>query len=212
MAIDNNILLTSSGFNDVNNYVSDEMKSIFTDISRGKKVMILANAAPVGSGNYVARNNVRENFLKVGASQVDIIDLDDSCMDIMLEYDIIYGLGGDPTYLIELNKNSRFKEVLVKFLETGIYIGESAGSMILGDDLRWAYVVKKGTKPKYDIELATYQGLGLTEYKVFPHWSKVSDDVKQKTLAYEQANNVEFIKLNDGEYIATRYKGQRELS
>ena len=37
--------------------------------------MILANAAPIGTGNYMARDNVRDNFMGVGASKVDIIDI-----------------------------------------------------------------------------------------------------------------------------------------
>ena len=199
-----NIVLTSSGFNDINNFVSEEIKSLFRQIAFNKKVMILANAAPKGTGNYIARDNVRDNFMGVGANKVDIIDIDDNNMDTMLDYDVIYGLGGDPTYLIELNRNPRFKETLIKFLENGIYIGESAGSMILCDDLKWAYIVKRGTKPKYDVELETYKGLGLTEYKIFPHWNKVEQSVKQKTLDYENETGIKFTKLNDGEFITIK--------
>lgn len=204
--MDFNIVLTSSGFNDINNFVSEEIKVLFQQIASNKKVMILANAAPQGTGNYVARDNVRDNFLGVGASQVSVVDLDEGNIDSMLGYDVIYCIGGDPTYLIELNRNPKFKETLLKFLESGIYIGESAGSMILGDDLRWAYIVKKGTKPKYDVELETYQGLGLTDYKIFPHWNKVEDGVKQKAIGLEEETGIEFTKLNDGEYITVKYK------
>jgi Peptidase E len=202
---DFNMVITSSGFNDINNYVSDNMKELYKGIACNKKVMILSNAAPHGNGNYVARENVKENFLKIGANKVDIIDLNKENLSSMLNYDIIYGLGGDPNYLIELNKNPNFKNIFVQFLKKGIYIGESAGSMILCDDLKWAYIIKKGTKPKYDIELDTYQGLGLTDCKIFPHWNKAEENVKLKTEQYEQENNVEFTKLNDGEYIVINY-------
>lgn len=57
----------------------------------------------------------------------------------MLDYDVIYGLGGNVTNLIELNRNTNFKEVLIKFLERRIYIGESAGPMILSDNVKWVY-------------------------------------------------------------------------
>lgn len=130
-----NIILTSSGFNYANNYVSDDSKILFGKKAKEKKVMILANAAPEGTGNFVARDNVKNNFLNVGASKVDIIDLNHDNMNIMLDYDVIYGLGGDPGYLLRLNENPKFKEAILKFLEKGVYIGESAGSMILGEDL-----------------------------------------------------------------------------
>ena len=61
----NNILVTSAGFNTINNYVSEDNRKLFKEISNGKKVLIIANAAPPDSGNYIARENVLENFLKV---------------------------------------------------------------------------------------------------------------------------------------------------
>lgn len=200
-----NIVLTSSGFNDVNNFVSKKMKDLFNQISPNKKVMILSNAAPKGTGNYIARDHVKNNFLKVGASQVDIVDIKNDNMISMLDYDIIYGLGGNPYYLIELNRNSKFREILIEFLKRGIYIGESAGSMILCDDLKWVYITKKGTKPKYDIELNTYAGLNLTNYKIFPHWNKTTDDIKEKVEIYENETGIMITKLNDGEYITINY-------
>lgn len=200
-----NIVLTSSGFNDLFNEVSTENIELFTNIAKNKKVMILANAAPKESGNYPAREKVRQNFFNVGAKQVDIIEIIDSNIQIILDYDVIYGIGGDPSYLIGLVNNTRFKEVLIKFLKTGVYIGESAGSMILCDDLEWAYVVKKGTKPKYDIKLETYKGLGLTDYKIFPHWNKVSETLKEKVTKYEKDNSTTITKLNDGDIIEVFY-------
>ena len=53
-----NIIVTSGGFNIINNYVSEENIEYFKKISFGKKVLIIANAAPIGSGNYVAREDV----------------------------------------------------------------------------------------------------------------------------------------------------------
>lgn len=200
-----NIVLTSSGFNDLYNFVSKQNKDFLHSITKNKKVMVLSNAAPEGTGNFIARECVRKNFVGVGAKQVDIIDISDANLSQILDYDIIYVLGGDPFYLIELNKNPKFKETIVKLLKTGIYIGESAGSMILCDDLEWAYIVKKGTKPKYDIKLKTYKGLGLTKYKIFPHWNKVSDSVKTKTINFEKDKLIEITKLNDGDIIKIKY-------
>lgn len=201
-----NILLTSGGFNDLYNEVSKANIELFTEVAKGKKVMILANAAPEGTGNFPARERVKQNFLKIGATQVDITEIADSNIHTLMEYDVIYGIGGDPYYLIELVNTTNFKDVFIKFLNRGLYIGESAGSMILCDDLEWAYVVKKGTKPKYDITLETYKGLGITEYRIFPHWNKVSDIVKEKVTNYEKDNSTTITKLNDGDIIEVFYK------
>lgn len=202
-----NLLLTASGYNEINNYVSEEMKKLFRQIVPNKNIMILANAAPIGTGNYVARDNVKENFLKDGANKVDIIDLNDENLDLILNYDIIYGIGGDSTPLIELNKNPKFKENLLEFLKKGIYIGESAGTAILYNDLRWIYEIKHHNKPnKYHLDLPTYKGLGLTDYNIFPHYNKLDDRTKELIAEYEKNNNIIITKLNDGEYIPINYK------
>ena len=196
-----NIIITSGGFNTVNNYVSDENIELFRKIASGKKVLIIANAAPVGSGNYIARENVRDNFLSVGAVSADIVDLNGDNVDMILSYDVIYMLGGNLTHLIELIKSTNFKELLLKFLEKGVYIGESAGSMILADDVKYAYDLKKGTKPKYDVVLDSYAGLGLIDLYIFPHYQKTSDEMRTKTDNYEKATGIKITRLNDGEII-----------
>ena len=201
-----NIFVTSGGFNTVNNYVSDENIELFKNIANGKKVLIIANAAPKESGNYIARENVKENFLNVGAIEVDIVDLNKDNINIMLNYDIIYGLGGNVTYLIELNRETSFKETLIKFLEKGIYIGESAGSMILSKDLKYIYDIKKGTKPKYDVKLDSYAGLGLIDIYIFPHFQRESEIMHKKAIDYETNNNTKITRLNDGEIIKYSYK------
>ena len=168
--------------------------------------MIISNAAPKGTGNYIARENVKNNFLNIGASKVDIVDIDESNIHSILDYDIVYGLGGNPTYLIELNNKLPLRKYLIEILKKGIYIGESAGTIILCDDLKWVYTIKKGTKPKYDVELDTYKGLNLTNNKVLPHSNKISEIVKQKAITYENENNIKIIKLEDGEYILEYYE------
>ena len=205
------ILLTSGGFNIVNNYVSEENIELFKEISNGKKVLIIANAAPEGSGNYIAREDVKKNFLNVGAVQADVVDLNDDNLDLMLSYDIIYGLGGNLTHLIDLVNNTNFKNVFLKFLENGTYIGESAGSMILADNVKYAYDIKKGTKPKYDVILDTYDGLGLINLYIYPHFQKASEDMQLRISKYESDNNIKITRLNDGEIITYTYTKNKEL-
>lgn len=204
-----NIVITSAGFNDLFNFVSTEIIELFRALSVRKKVLIISNAAPEGTGNFPSLAKIRENFLNVGAVKVDIIDINDSNTQILADYEVIYGAGGDPYHLIELANRTNFKKHLVKFLETGVYIGESAGSMILCDDLKWAYIVKKGTKPKYDVKLETYQGLGLTDHKIFPHWGKVSDEVKDKVMQYENQHSIKITRLNDGEIMKIQYPSRK---
>ena len=201
----NNIIVTSGGFNSINNYVSDENIELFKKISEGKKVIVIANAAPEGSGNYIARENVKENFLKVGAVSCDIVDLNKDNVDTILNYDVIYMLGGNVGKLIELNHNTNIKELIIKFLEKGIYIGESAGSMILSKDVKYIYDLKKGTKPKYSVIYDSYDGFGFIDYYILPHYQKEDEMMDEKVVNYELNNNIKLTKLNDGEIILCNY-------
>ncbi len=196
-----NIIVTSGGFNTINNYVSEDNIKLFKKFSYNKKVMVLANAAPEGTGNFIARENVKENFIRAGAKQADIIDLNNSNLDLILDYNVIYILGGNTTPLIELNKNPKLKANILKFLENGIIIGESAGSIFLQKDARYYYDIKKGTKPKYDVELNTYECLGLIDLLIYPHFQKANETMQNRINEYEKEHNVQITRLKDGEII-----------
>lgn len=195
-----NIILTSNGF--INSSPrSKEIDELFKTIANGKKVMILGNAT-LGGSNASQREPVKSNFENVGAKKVDIIDINKENLNDILEYEVIYAIGGDPRYLLDLVATTNVKEILKQFLKSGgIYIGESAGSMILGNNLKWVWEVKKGTKPKYDIELESYDGLGFTNYNIFPHWNVTKEDIKKKALEHNET----ITPLNDGEFIEIEY-------
>ena len=201
-----NIILTSNGF--INSSPrSKEIDELFKKIANGKKVMILGNAT-LGGSNASQREPVKSNFENVGAKQVDIIDINKDNVNDILKYEVIYVIGGDPRYLLDLVATTNVKEILKQFLKSGgIYIGESAGSMILGNNLKWVWEVKKGTKPKYDIEPESYVGLGFTNYNIFPHWNATKEDIKKKALEHNEM----ITPLNDGEFIEVEYKCGKEI-
>lgn len=194
----NNIILTANGFNNNGNR-SKQIEDLFSKISKNKKVLLVGNAAK--STNINSRKDVKENFEKIGAKQVDLVDIEQCNLELILDYEIMYVLGGDVGELIELNNKTDFKKYLKKFLENGIYIGESAGSIIMSNNCKWIYDIKKGTKPKYDKVYDTYEGFGLTSLNIYPHYNEASSELKEKIDKYEQSNNIKITKLNNGEFI-----------
>ena len=102
--------------------------------------MIFSNAAPEGTGNFKARENVKTNFMNAGANKVDIVDLDASNLDSILNYDLIYVLGGNLTPLIELNKKQNgidketLKTIAILIAPFGPHIAEELYSMGLNED------------------------------------------------------------------------------
>ncbi len=194
-----NILLTSNGFHNETKR-SKEIDEEFEKIAKNKSVVIILNATKEGS-NVQNINDVKSNFQKVGANIVDLLMINKENVAEIFKYDVIYTMGGDPRILLEDFWEYNFKQYLIKFLEKGIYIGESAGSMVLCDNLKWVWDIKKGTKPKYDILPKTFEGLSLVKERIFPHWDAISEELKEKTRIYENKENIEITKLENGKFI-----------
>lgn len=194
-----NILLTSNGFHN-ETIRSKEIDEVFKKVATNKSVLIVLNATKEGS-NVQNINDVKENFEKVGANIVDLIMINKENVEEIFKYDVIYTMGGDPRILLDDFYECDFKQYLIKFLEKGIYIGESAGSMVLCDNLKWVWDIKKGTKPKYDILPKTFEGLNIVKERIFPHWDTISEQLRKKTKDYEDKENIEITKLENGRFI-----------
>lgn len=191
-----NVILTSSGF--VDDYPrSKKIDEMFLEVSKDRKVLIIKNATLNGS-NASQVLPVYHNFLAVGASLCDIVEITSDNDNCVLNYDVIYMMGGSTNLLLDMIKNTDIKNYIHLFLEQGgIYIGESAGSFVATDNLEWVWNVKKGLKPKYDIIPESFEGLGITDIKVYPHLDRYSNSVRED--AKKKDNSI--MPLCDGEFI-----------
>lgn len=196
------LYLTSGGFLDGQR--GPHCDKIIIDACANKKVMFVDNATLTGS-NVKGIANILGNFNAINAHATQTTLTKYNLQDVF-NYDTLYITGGDCTPLIELVNSSDLKEVLLKYLKNGgIIIGESAGSMIFGKDLKWSYDVKKGTKPKYDVVLPTYQGLGFADVNFFPHWNKASEELKTKAQNYEKEHKIKITRVCDDEFIEIKF-------
>lgn len=192
------LLLTSGGY--VDNQRSKKCDEIIEKLSTNKKVLLVNNATTTGS-NLKAIDNLIKNFSNIN-SKVNNTTLTLENLQTIKDYDVIYFTGGDIAPLINLANNTNIKEIIKEYLNNGgIIIGESAGSIIFSEDCKWCYDVKKGTKPKYNISLPTYEGLGFTNINIYPHFNKVTLEQKEILKEYQLKNNIKITPLKDGEYI-----------
>ena len=137
-----NLILMSDGFTEETSK-NDEINGLFKRVAEGKKVMVLGNAT-LGGSNFSQRELVKNRFENVGAKQVDIVDINRDNTATVLDYDVLYVIGGDPRFLLNMLYETNVKENISQFLHNGgVYIGESAGSMILGKKLKWVWELKK---------------------------------------------------------------------
>lgn len=196
------LYLTSGGFLDGQR--GPRCDKIIIDACANKNVMFVDNATLTGS-NVKGIANILDNFKAINAHATQTTLTKNNLKEIY-NFDALYITGGDCTPLIQLANSSNLKEVLINYLKNGgVIIGESAGSLIFGKDLKWYYDVKKGTKPKYDVDLPSYQGLGLSAVNFFPHWNKASEEIKIKVQNYEKKHKIKITGVCDGEFIEIKF-------
>ena len=75
----------------------------------------------------------------------------------------------------------------------------------MGENCKWVYDIKKGTKSKYDKVFKTYKGLGLTNLRIYPHYDEADEKLKEKIDKYEKEKNTQITRLNNGEFIVLEY-------
>ena len=80
---------------------NDEINGLFKRVAEGKKVMVLGNAT-LGGSNFSQRELVKNRFENVGAKQVDIVDINRDNTATVLDYDVLYVIGGDPRFLLNM--------------------------------------------------------------------------------------------------------------
>jgi len=111
--------------------------------------------------------------------------------------DVIYVCGGNTFYLLEKTLESEFDKILRNVLDDKIYIGHSAGSVLLGNS-----VALKSNPPKTN--LTNFDGLKMVNFTIVPHWGKESARDAKLALfekMYDLEDNV--VLLKDGSYIFT---------
>ena len=135
------------------------------------KVAFIPTAANLESGDkdWLIDDLRRLSFLKF--SQIDIVDISALPKEIWLtrlkEADILFVEGGNTYHLMYWFNKSGLSKTLPKLLETKIYIGVSAGSIIATPSLINADFESKPLK-KINEEIF-HEGLKLVDFMIEPH-------------------------------------------
>lgn len=162
------LLLCSEGFN-TPNLVEACVKLVGKPqdkISIG--IINEAYAVEPGDKRWVLENlnSAVDNF----GGEVDIINLlalsTDQVRDRLSDKDVIYVVGGHTDYLMHVYRKTGFDTLLLELLETKVYVGSSAGSMVIGNRVSTeAYRQIYGEENNWDVN----EYLGLIDVAVIPH-------------------------------------------
>lgn len=132
---------------------------------------------------------------------VDIFDLDKQPADLLLNYDVVEFIGGNPYYLLHTIRKNNSTEILRNIAATKILIGWSAAAFVFGPTLE---LVNCYSPEMNFLGLTDLCGLSLTDVQVLPHYSKFLlrfEQFEEKCCAYEKEHGVNVIRISDGDGV-----------
>lgn len=164
-----NIILTSCGI------IKEDLKNSFykiinKDELKYKKVLYITTAVDGeddGDKPWMAREY--KTILDLGINESNITEYKIGSNDIDINnFDIIYMMGGNTFYLLDMIRKYNFDDSIRNFISKGkIYIGSSAGSEILGSSIEPALPYDKNK-----VNMNDFSGLKLVNGLIIPHSNK----------------------------------------
>lgn len=180
------LLLTSAGLS--NEKIRDKFLELLGKNPKDSTVMFVPTAADPEQDKWFVQSALNE--LKNLGLQILTVDLkvenEQSLGDKAAVCDVIYVNGGNTFYLLDWVRRSGFNKVLKNFLsQNKVYIGTSAGSILLGPDISvsgWGTSVDRNI-----VGLNDLTGLKLVPFVISPHFTESERSIlesKQKEITY----------------------------
>lgn len=205
----NNIILTSS-FVDVANHLKSNRILVMSNI---KKIAFIATASEVEPVDFYV-DEARIWFKAQGSEllEINLHGMDTEEIENKLEKsDLIYVSGGNTFYLLQELKKSKVDQLLINQIHNGKpYIGESAGSIILGPSIDYVTLMDDVNQAS---ELENFDGLHIIDFYPLPHkdnepFVTAVDEIR---LNYEAERDIkafsnnEIIVVKDGRFEKMSY-------
>ena len=156
-------------------------------------------------------NADREALVKVGFSVIDYTlsgKTKENLQEDLSKFDVFFVSGGNSFYLLEKALKSGFVSLIKEnYFSEKIYVGSSAGSVLLSNDID---IIKFLDNPD-KANLETTKAIGILNFVILPHWGNDHFKLKYRKLlnvAYEKA--IGGITLADNEYL-TYFSNQLKL-
>lgn len=119
---------------------------------------------------------------KIGQRKIDINN-----------FDIIYMIGGNTFYLMDMIRKYNFDKVIKRAIDNGIiYIGSSAGSIILGDSVEFALPFDEN-----NVNMKDFTGLKIIDGIIIPHANRkeefinnIKDKIAKKLYLLYDGNGI----------------------
>ncbi|MFZ2882201.1 MAG: Type 1 glutamine amidotransferase-like domain-containing protein, partial [Candidatus Moraniibacteriota bacterium] len=194
----NNIFLTSDGATVIHDIVKH------FDFENKKKVLFVETSGETHDGEKPWIDNAKKKMKQLGFNLINYTitgKIESEIEEALRAVDILYVAGGDSSYLLYQSQKNNFAKVVKKFIENGgIYIGQSAGSIVAGPNISPLY---KPERNKWFEKLNNFDGYGLVDFITVPHFGR--EDKKKDFFDYKFKNlyskKYKIIFLTDRQYI-----------
>lgn len=135
-------------------------------------IITAGNLHPEGARDWIVEGR---EFLSRRGWQVFDYDIEDKTeSEVEQEFadkDVIFVQGGNIFHLLKQMHNCHFAKILRTALSRGVpYIGESAGSIVCANDISAQKFISADASLANELE--SYQGLGLVNFLIKPHWNR----------------------------------------
>ena len=205
------LILTSKLFLLSKGLVSDALKAHFVSFIGENRatvtVAVIPNAINSEEKMFSKTEKVKKRFVTIGfdTSKISLFNIETTNPAQLLNYDLIYILGGNPFLLLEKLKATQTDSILQEFAALGKTImAYSAGVLILGKDLNMMNDLDD-LLGFNEIELENLDGLALYhDFKIFPHYDEFTEEVdglKEAIEIYQQENQVKLFLISDDQGI-----------
>jgi dipeptidase E len=204
----NNIFLTS----DATTVIHDVVKHF--DFENKKRVLFVETSGEIHEGERPWIDNAKKKMKELGFDVTDytITGKEESDIEKALsEVDIVYVAGGNNVYLLQKSQESNFEKIIKEFIKKGgVYIGQSAGSVVAGPSIYPAG--KKEPREFYD-KLDNFDGFNLVDFVIFPHFgrSEKRELFFKKKLPYAYSEKYKIILLTDKQYVRVQEDGMYKI-
>ena len=186
-----NIILTSCGI--INNNIKAEFYQLLKKEPSKIKLLYITTASDIEEDKSWM-NTEYKTILDLGIKAENITEykIGNSSTNID-NYDIMYMMGGNTFYLLDMIRKYNFSQEIIKFINNNkIYIGSSAGSEILGSSIEPALGYDDN-----NVGMTDYQGLKIIDGLIIPHANRKKEFIE--SLKNTTKENI--ILLSDGDGI-----------
>ena len=129
-------------------------------------------------------------------------DFDFQEAKLLLDYDVVEILGGNPFHLLKHLQKEQNRTVIQKIAGEKVLIGISAGTLVLQKNIK--LVAQFNPEMNDEVGLTDLNGLALTDLDIIPHYQRFLsqyEGLEERIRQYEKANDCIITRLDDGEGI-----------